>query len=99
MHEMMVADSLLRIILQANARGVPGRAISARISCGQLNAINDDVLGFALEAIAKGTVCEGMHLEVEHKPLQAECRACATGLCGGRGYCQGAPVAGAMTSA
>jgi hydrogenase nickel incorporation protein HypA/HybF len=75
MHEMMIADSLLRIILQqCQDRGA--RAIGARISCGQLNAINDEVLGFALEAIAQGTACEGIHLEVEHKPLQAECRGC-----------------------
>ena len=77
MHEMMVADSLLRIIL-GQCAGRAGRVISARITCGQLNAINDDVLGFALEAIAKGTLCEGMHLEVEHKPLRAECRSCTT---------------------
>jgi hydrogenase nickel incorporation protein HypA/HybF len=75
MHEMMVADSLLRIILQ-QCQDREARAIGVKISCGQLNAINDDVLGFALEAIAKGTACEGIRLEVEHKPLQAECRHC-----------------------
>ena len=77
MHEMMVADSLLRIILQ-QCQGRTGRPVSVKVSCGQLNAINDDILGFALEAIAKGTACEGMQLEVEHKPLEAQCRDCAT---------------------
>lgn len=75
MHEMMVADSLLRIILQ-ECQGRGAKPSGARISCGQLNAINDEVLMFALEAIAKGTLCEGIRLEVEHKPLQAECHAC-----------------------
>ena len=72
---MMVADSLLQIILkECSERGA--KATGAKISCGQLSALNDDVLGFALEAIAKGTAAEGMRLEVEHKPLQAECRGC-----------------------
>jgi len=84
MHEMMVADSLLRIILQ-QCQGRTGRPVSAQVSCGQLNAINDDILGFALEAIAKGTACEGVRLEVEHKPLQAECLACATVFAVGEG--------------
>jgi len=75
MHEMMVADSLLRIILH-ECEGRPGRPILARISYGQLNPINQEVLAFALEAIAKGTLCEGIRLEVEPKPIQAQCRAC-----------------------
>jgi hydrogenase nickel incorporation protein HypA/HybF len=75
MHEMMVADSLLQIILKECSER-RARATGAKISCGQLSALNDDVLGFALEAIAQGTAAEGMRLEVEHKPLQAECRGC-----------------------
>ncbi len=76
MHELMVADSLLQSVLR-ECQGRRGRATRVRISCGQLNAINDEVLGFALEAVAKGTPCEGIRLEVEHKPLQAECLACS----------------------
>jgi hydrogenase nickel incorporation protein HypA/HybF len=75
MHEMMVADSLLQILLH-ECEGRPGRPVLARISCGQLNPINQEVLAFALEAIAQGTLCEGIHLEVDQKPLQAQCRAC-----------------------
>ena len=52
------------------------RPVSAKVSCGMLNAINDEVLSFAFEAIAEGTVCEGMKLEVEHKPMRAKCKKC-----------------------
>jgi hydrogenase nickel incorporation protein HypA/HybF len=75
MHEMMVADSLLQIILK-ECSDRRAKATGAKISCGQLSALNEEVLGFALEAIAKGTAAEGMRLEVEHKPLGAECRGC-----------------------
>jgi hydrogenase nickel insertion protein HypA len=50
--------------------------IGARISCGTLNAINDEVLCFAFEAIAKGTSCEGIKLEIEHKPIRGQCKNC-----------------------
>ncbi|MDI6448263.1 hydrogenase maturation nickel metallochaperone HypA [Anaerobaca lacustris] len=75
MHETAVAQGLIEAILQeADKQG--GRPVRAKMSCGRLNAVNDEVLRFAFEAIAEGTPCEGMALEIEHKPLQAKCRAC-----------------------
>ena len=75
MHETAIAESLLNLIL-AEAAAHQGRPATAKISCGTFHAVNDDVLTFAFEAIAKGTVCEGMTLEIEHKPIQAKCTKC-----------------------
>ena len=76
MHETLVAENLLATI-SAEAAKLKGKPISAKISCGMLNAINDEVLFFAFEAISKGTMCEGMRLEVEHKPVLGRCKRCA----------------------
>jgi len=75
MHETAVAQSLVELIT-AEAEKRHARPVRAMLSCGELNAINDDVLSFAFEAIAQGTSCEGMSLQIEHKPLQAKCHAC-----------------------
>jgi hydrogenase nickel incorporation protein HypA/HybF len=75
MHETAVAQSLIEVITQ-EAEERHARPVRAKISCGELNAINDEVLSFAFAAIAQGTSCEGMSLQIEHKPLQAKCRAC-----------------------
>ena len=75
MHETVVAQSLLETIL-AEAKKQNAKPVSARVSCGVLNAINNEVLRFALEAIAKNTACEGMKLEIEHKPMQGRCKNC-----------------------
>jgi hydrogenase nickel incorporation protein HypA/HybF len=75
MHETMVAESLLTTISTESAKQ-NARPVSAKISCGMLNAINDEILSFAFEAIAKGTPCEGMRLEIEHKPIQGKCKNC-----------------------
>lgn len=75
MHETAVAQGLIEaILLEADKQG--GRPVRAKMSCGALDAVNDDVLRFAFEAIAKDTPCEGMVLEIEHRPMQARCRAC-----------------------
>ena len=76
MHEMMVAEGLLATI-SAEIEKQNAKPIGARISCGMLNAINDEALCFAFEAIAKGTACEGMKLEVEHKPMEGRCKNCS----------------------
>lgn len=75
MHETMVAQSLLETI-SAEADKRSAKPISAKVSCGVLNAVNDDVLSFAFDAIAKGTACEGMKLQIEHKQLKARCKSC-----------------------
>ena len=75
MHETMIAESLL-IQISNEAKKQNAKPVAAKISCGKLNAINEDVLCFAFEAIAKGTICENMKLDVEQKPLQAVCKEC-----------------------
>ena len=75
MHETMVAQSLLATISQEAAKH-NAKPVSAKISCGMLNPVNDEVLQFAFEAIAKDTACEGLSIQVEHKPLCARCKDC-----------------------
>ena len=75
MHETAVAQSLVETISQ-EARTRHAKPIGAKMSCGQLNAVNDEVLTFAFDAVARGTVCEGMQLQIEHKPIRAKCATC-----------------------
>jgi len=75
MHETMIAESIFTQISE-EAIKQDAKPVSAKISCGKLNALNEDVLGFAFTAISKDTICEGMKILVEHKPLQAVCKDC-----------------------
>jgi hydrogenase nickel incorporation protein HypA/HybF len=75
MHEAMIAESILAAI-SSEAVKYPGKPIAAKISCGAFASINDELLNFAFEAIAKGTRCEGIRLEIEHKPIRGQCHKC-----------------------
>ena len=75
MHETMVAQSLLATILEEAVKH-NAKPLGAKISCGMLNPVNDEVLNFAFEAIAKDTQCEGLSIQIEHKPLLAQCKDC-----------------------
>ena len=76
MHETSVAQSIIESIT-TEAERIGKKPVHAKISCGQLNALNDEVMQFAFEVVSKGTACEGMTLAIEHYPLRATCRACA----------------------
>jgi len=75
MHEATVAQNLLEVITKEAARQ-NARPIRAKISCGQLSMVNDEALRFAFSALAEGTTCQGLELQIEHKPLQANCKQC-----------------------
>ncbi len=75
MHETAVAHSLLQTIL-AESQKQNAKPIRAKISCGVLNAINDELLTEAFGIIAKETPCHGLGLQIEHKPMQGHCNTC-----------------------
>lgn len=77
MHEVMVAENILASILES-AKDQPGRAVLAVMSCGQINAVNDEAMQFALDAACTGTVCEGIRLKIRHLPMGAVCRVCGS---------------------
>jgi hydrogenase nickel insertion protein HypA len=77
MHETAVAESILQTILQ-HAQSTNSKPLRATISCGQFNALNDDIVGFAFETAAQGTAAEGMKLKIRHVSLRAKCKACET---------------------
>ncbi len=78
MHEAAVAESILHTILEQSAQFSNARPVSARISCGQFNRLNDEAMRFAFDAISQGTLCQGMRLDIRCIPLQAQCRQCGT---------------------
>lgn len=75
MHETMVAKNLFDSII-AEATKQNGKPVRAAISCGTFGAVNDEILTFAFDAIAKGSICENMTLEIEHKAIQGKCGQC-----------------------
>ena len=75
MHETMVAKNVLDTILK-EAEKLGAKPLSAVISCGQLNPINDEVLDTAFQLAAENTVCSDMKLSVKHIPLKSDCNNC-----------------------
>jgi hydrogenase nickel incorporation protein HypA/HybF len=75
MHEMSIAQSLFSVI-SGEVRKYKAKPVSARISCGIFNAVNEQLLKEAIAAISEGTDCEGIKIKIEQKPLKGICRDC-----------------------
>ena len=75
MHETAIAQGIFDAI-EKEAKQQDAKPLSAKITCGLLNAVNDEVLQFAFDAICKGTICEPVELNIEHKPLRGKCKKC-----------------------
>lgn len=76
MHEMAVAESLLRIVLQAAAANGGGPVRVARLAVGALTCVNVECLRFGFEALARGTAAAECSLDVRRVPLRVRCAAC-----------------------
>jgi hydrogenase nickel incorporation protein HypA/HybF len=73
MHELAIADSLVRIAC-AHARG--RRIVRVEVQVGYLRQVVPDALAFAFELVAQGTEAEGADLALEEVPIVAYCRRC-----------------------
>ena len=75
MHEATIAQYVLSAI-SAEAKKQKARPVSAKITCGTMSGVNAEAVCFAFDAISKGTICEGVKIRVEQKPIQARCSKC-----------------------
>jgi len=75
MHEAAIAQGIFDAI-EKESRQQNAKPLSAKITCGLLNAVNDEVLQFAFDAISKDTICESTKLNTCHKPFLGQCKNC-----------------------
>ncbi len=76
MHEMSVAQSILKIVLSEAAKNGATKVKTVRIRAGELRGIVRDQLAFFFEFITKDTIAEGSAFEVEYVPIKCVCKEC-----------------------
>lgn len=76
MHEISLAQRLLRIALEAAAANGGGRVARARLLLGALSGAEAETLRFAFDVAARGTAADGCVLEVVRVPARLRCPSC-----------------------
>jgi hydrogenase nickel incorporation protein HypA/HybF len=76
MHEVALAEGVLRIVLDA-ARANAARSIrSVRVELGTLAHVEPDALSFCFDAVTRGSLAEGAKLEILRTEGAAWCMPC-----------------------
>lgn len=76
MHELAIAESLLKIVEQEALPYGGARVTRVKLLIGKLSGVVPDALMFAFEVISEGGIAEGAFLEIEEVPLRLECHQC-----------------------
>ena len=76
MHEVSVADSLLKIAVDECRRSGYGRINNVRVSIGKASGVMPEALLFAFDALKADTIACGATLTIEEVPVAGHCSAC-----------------------
>ncbi len=76
MHELAIAEAILRSALAELRAHRPARLARVRIVAGRLLALVPDNLRMAFDVVSRDTPAAGAALEVRAAPVTARCRRC-----------------------
>lgn len=76
MHELSIAESLLKIIQEEMSKRELTRLLRVKIVYGQISAIVPEALETAFEILTIKTPLAGAVMDIEVKPMVVRCREC-----------------------
>ena len=84
MHELSLAEGVLRIVADAAAKHAATRVHTVWVELGALAHVEPDALRFCFDAVTRGSVAEGATLEIATTPGRAWCMPCGGEVALGR---------------
>jgi len=76
MHEMGIANSILKAVASEMRRYPKARATKVAVRVGELAALDAESLRFCFEALSRDTKLQGLQLEIEPCPRLHRCDPC-----------------------
>jgi hydrogenase nickel incorporation protein HypA/HybF len=78
MHELGIAQDMLRIAMEYAAKNKAQRITAFNIEMSAAADESEDSLGFHFEHLMQGTIAEGARIEIVHIPPRVKCLDCTT---------------------
>jgi len=75
-HELSVATELYRLCRSEQRRHGAGALLEVQVDCGELSAVEPELLRFAWQALVQGGPDEGARLEIRWCPARQLCPQC-----------------------
>jgi hydrogenase nickel incorporation protein HypA/HybF len=80
MHEMSLAESVLKIAEQAAREQGFARIKAVRLEIGALAHVEQEAIRFCFDAVIRGSIAEGARLDIVATPATAWCTQCSQGV-------------------
>lgn len=81
MHELSMADAIVKTVLDAAEKNQAEEILEVTIEVGKLTMLNPDQLRFLLDVLTENTLLEGADIIIEEVPVEIKCNTCSyTGL-------------------
>lgn len=77
MHEMSLAESVVRIVEDAARAQGFSKVRTVRLEIGRLAGVEPDAIRFCMDAVARGTVAEAARLEIVETGGRGWCMHCS----------------------
>jgi len=78
MHEVSIADSLLKIAVDECRKSGYSKILSVAVTIGKASGVMPEALLFAFDALKADTIASGASLTIEETPLAGSCSGCGT---------------------
>ncbi len=78
MHEMSLADGVVRLIEEQAKQHGFAKVQVVRLEIGELAHVDPDAISFCFEAVARGSKAEGARLEIVRKQGLVWCFGCSS---------------------
>jgi hydrogenase nickel incorporation protein HypA/HybF len=75
-HELYIAESIHKIVVEEAERGGTSRVVSLTLEIGALSGVVTDSLEFVFPAVSKGGIAENAKLLIDHVDASGKCPHC-----------------------
>lgn len=76
MHEMSLAESILKIAQDAAAENQAQKISAVGLKLGDMAGVEIDALNFSFDILKKNTIAENAALKINRVPIQTKCNKC-----------------------
>lgn len=76
MHELSMADAIVKTILDAAEKNQAEEILEVTIEVGKLTMLNPEQLRFLLDVLAENTLLEGAEIIIDEVPVEIKCHSC-----------------------
>ena len=76
MHEMLIVENVVELVLKQAEIAKAKKVLGVKLCVGEVRDIVDELMEKCFRFVARGSIAEEAHLEMERIPLVVRCQNC-----------------------